>query len=148
MRTIAAAVILLFALAAIFAASRNPAHGAPTVNSSTCLAIDGDTIVCRVGFERVHLRLNGIDAPELPGHCRKGRHCAPGDPSASKANMAAMVTGKRVHWIDLGTDKYGRTIAEVKVGRLDVQCAQLKGGFAIYKPRWDNQKLVARTCGR
>jgi micrococcal nuclease len=114
--------------------------------SGQCLAIDGDTIVCRVGLSRVHLRLNGIDAPELPGHCRKGRHCAPGDPFASKANLSSLVNGKRVHWTNLGTDKYGRTIAKAKVGRIDVQCAQLRGGYAIYKPKWDNQKLLSRTC--
>lgn len=115
--------------------------------SSLCLAIDGDTLVCRVGLERVHLRLNGIDAPELPGHCHGNRHCAPGDPFASKANLASLVAGKRIHWADLGRDHYGRTIAEVKAGRIDVQCAQLNGGFAIYKPRWDNGKMLARVCG-
>jgi micrococcal nuclease len=116
-------------------------------SSPQCLAIDGDTIVCRVGLQRVHLRLNGIDAPELPGHCRKGRHCAPGDPFASKANMAAMVAGKTVSWQDLGTDRYGRTIAEVTVHGTDVQCAQLRGGFAIYKYRWDNHKVLKHVCG-
>jgi micrococcal nuclease len=114
--------------------------------SSYCLAIDGDTLVCRVGTNRVHLRLNGIDAPELPGHCRAGRHCAPGDPVASKANLARLVAGRNVRWYDLGTDKYGRTIAQAKVGAVDLQCAQLKGGFAIYKPRWDNFRLVRATC--
>ena len=143
MRVYAALVVLLVAVAAIFASSR--AHSGPTA-SPFCLAIDGDTLVCRVGLERVHLRLNGIDAPELPGHCRKGRHCAPGDPFASKAHLAELANGRRVHWLDLGTDKYGRTIAEAKAGRVDLQCAQLKGGFAIYKPRWDNEKLVKRTC--
>lgn len=114
--------------------------------SNKCLAIDGDTLVCQHGLRRVHIRLNGIDAPELPGHCAKYRHCAPGDPIASKANLSALVAGRRVHWVDLGTDKYGRTIGEVKVGRADAQCAQLAGGFAIYKSTWDNQKLVAKTC--
>lgn len=143
MRFWSALIVLAIAVAALFVSSRS--HS--SIWSPQCLAIDGDTIVCRVGLKRVHLRLNGIDAPELPGHCRPGRHCAPGDPFASKANMAAMVTGKRVHWLNLGTDKYGRTIAEVKVGRVDVQCEQLRGGFAIYKPRWDNQHVVAKTCG-
>lgn len=114
--------------------------------SSYCVAIDGDTLVCRVGLERVHLRLNGIDSPELPGHCRAGRHCAPGDPYAAKANAARLIAGWRVTWQDLGTDRYGRTIAEVRASGVDLSCAQLKGGFAIYKPRWDNQRLAARTC--
>lgn len=114
--------------------------------SAYCLAIDGDTLVCRRGLTRIHLRLNGIDAPELPGHCAKYRHCAPGDPYASKANLAALIQGKRVTWIALGKDKYGRTIAETMVKGTDLQCAQLRGGFAIYKPRWDNLKLVAKRC--
>lgn len=33
--------------------------------------IDGDTIHCR--YTRV--RLAGIDAPEMPGHCQPGRAC-------------------------------------------------------------------------
>jgi micrococcal nuclease len=114
--------------------------------SSFCLAIDGDTLVCRVGLERVHLRLNGIDAPELPGHCHGNRHCAPGDPFASKANLSRLVTGRRVTWQDLGRDRYGRTIAEATAGGVDLQCDQLRGGYAIYKPKWDNGKTLARTC--
>lgn len=116
--------------------------------STHCLAIDGDTIVCLVGNERVHIRLNGIDTPELPGHCRAGRTCAPGDPVAAKTAMSAMISGKRVRWLNLGTDRYGRTIGQVKVGQLDVQCAQLKAKLAIYKPHWDNKQTVKRACPR
>jgi micrococcal nuclease len=116
--------------------------------SAFCLAIDGDTLVCRVGIERVHLRLNGIDSPEMPGHCRKGRDCAPGDPFAAKANLARLIAGKVVTWQDLGRDRYGRTIAQAKVGDVDLQCAQLAGGYAIYVRKWDNLKTTARTCGK
>lgn len=38
--------------------------------------VDGDTLRC--GSTRI--RLSSIDAPELPGHCRPGRECTPGDP--------------------------------------------------------------------
>jgi micrococcal nuclease len=109
--------------------------------------IDGDTIVVRVGLERIHLRLNGIDSAELPGHCRKGRNCAPGDPYAAKANLARLIQGKQVSWQDLGRDRYGRTIAQVKAGRVDVQCEQLRGGYAVYMPKWDNLRTTARACG-
>lgn len=44
------------------------------------IAIDGDTLRC--GAERI--RLLGIDAPEMPGHCHERRNCVPGDPIASK----------------------------------------------------------------
>jgi micrococcal nuclease len=116
------------------------------VASAFCLAIDGDTIVCRQGLDRVHLRLNGIDSPEMPGHCRRNRHCVAGDPYAAKANAARLIAGHRVKWRNLGTDRYGRTIAEVYVNGVDLSCAQVRGGFAIYMPAWDNGKLLARTC--
>lgn len=114
----------------------------------TCVAIDGDTLSCRspTGIRRTHVRLNGIDAPELPGHCRKPRICAPGDPFASKSNLKALVDGKAVTWRSLGRDHYGRTIAEPKAGGVDLSCAQLAGGFAIYKPKWDNRHTAAKAC--
>jgi endonuclease YncB( thermonuclease family) len=114
--------------------------------SAYCLAIDGDTLVCRVGLERVHLRLNAIDAPELPGHCRAGRHCVAGDPFAAKANVARLIAGHVVRWRDLGTDRYGRTVAEAYADGVDLSCAQVRGGFAVYVGKWDNEKLLARTC--
>lgn len=54
-----------------------------------CTVNDGDTIRCN--GERV--RLLGIDAPELPGHCRSGRDCAPGDRYASTAGLGDALTG-------------------------------------------------------
>lgn len=114
--------------------------------SALCLAIDGDTLVCLSHGQRIHLRLNGIDAPEMPGHCRANRHCAPGDPFASKANMAALIKGRRVTWYDLGKDHYGRIIAQAIAGGIDLQCAQLRGGYAIYVHKWDNLKMLHSRC--
>ncbi len=82
--------------------------------------IDGDTVRCgpRHGGEVV--RLLGIDAPEMPGHCRRGRACAPGDPFASKASLQAAVRLRgRVTIERHGRDRYGRTLAFVRVGRRD-----------------------------
>ncbi len=49
--------------------------------------VDGDTLRC--GSERV--RLAGIDAPEMPGHCRPGRECTAGDAFASRDGLQALV---------------------------------------------------------
>lgn len=54
----------------------------------TCTAVDGDTLRCS---EIGRVRLLGIDAPEMPGHCRKSRTCAPGDPAASKKALEKLV---------------------------------------------------------
>lgn len=99
----------------------------------TCLliAIDGDTLRC--GKERI--RLLGIDAPEMPGHCRRGRKCVEGDPYASKAALAAMLKGKAA--IERrGRDRYGRTLARVRVNGVDLSEAQVAAGMAIFIFRW------------
>ncbi len=106
----------------------------------TCTATDGDTIRC--GRERV--RLIGIDAPELPGHCRTGRNCAPGDPWASKAALARLLRSGPITLERHGTDHYGRTLAFAFSGRIDLSCAQLRAGQAIYVARWDIDDRTAR----
>lgn len=106
-----------------------------------CRVTDGDTIRC--GDERI--RLLGIDAPELPGHCRTGRDCAPGDPFASTDNLREAMTGE-LHIDRVGEDRYGRTLAMVTGAKGDLSCWQLKQGQAVYKPKWDNGGRVATVC--
>lgn len=89
------------------------------------VAVDGDTLRC--GGERI--RLLGIDAPEMPGHCRRGRLCVEGDPYASKAALAAMLNG-RATIARQGRDRYGRTLARVRVNGIDLSDAQLAAGMA------------------
>lgn len=109
---------------------------------TTCTVTDGDTIRC--GDERI--RLLGIDAPEKPGHCRQGRVCAPGNSSVATQSLEVAM-GKGPLWIiRLGEDHYGRTLALVRAGEVDLSCHQLATGNAIYKPQWDNRQAVHRTC--
>lgn len=109
---------------------------------AVCSVTDGDTLRC--GEERI--RLLAIDAPELPQHCRKGRGCAPGDPAASTRSLQAAMKNGQLWIIRLGEDRYGRTLALVQAGETDLSCHQLANGSAIYKPNWDNQQAVHRTC--
>lgn len=106
-----------------------------------CHAVDGDTLRC--GAERI--RLLGIDAPELPGHCRSGRRCAPGDPFASTARLAAGLVGP-LRIARAGRDHYGRTLALVAGRDGDLSCRQLAGHAAIYRADWDAGGRVAMTC--
>lgn len=106
-----------------------------------CTVTDGDTIRCN--GERI--RLLGIDAPELPGHCRTGRNCAPGDGYGSKRSLGdAMIGTIRISRV--GEDHYGRTLAILSSDRGDLSCWQLQHGQVIYKPQWDNGRRVERTC--
>lgn len=107
----------------------------------SCTAIDGDTLRC--GAESV--RLIAIDAPELPGHCRRGRDCAPGDPFASKAALQRLVAGRLVRIDRWKLDRYGRTLAIATVAGANLSCAQIKAGRAIYRREWDWAGRV-RAC--
>lgn len=106
-----------------------------------CRVIDGDTMRC--GQER--LRLLGIDAPELPGHCQRGRRCAAGDPFASRVALEKAARGSLTVY-RVGADRYGRTLSMVKGARGDLSCWQLRHGHATYRADWDNEGLVAATC--
>lgn len=113
----------------------------PLLRACTLVATDGDTLRC--GRERI--RLLAIDAPELPGHCRRGRRCAPGDPVASRRHLAAGLSG-RATIERVGRDRYGRTLALVRVAGVDLSCRQLTARQAVYKIRWDNGGRVAAIC--
>lgn len=92
---------------------------------------DGDTLRC----EGQRVRLLGIDAPEMPGHCRAGRACVEGDPYAAKAYLVSMTRGE-VKCLAEGLDNYGRTLARCSVNGADLSCAMIAGGHAVprYRP--------------
>jgi endonuclease YncB( thermonuclease family) len=111
--------------------------------ATNCRVVDGDTLHCDGG----RIRLLGIDAPELPGHCSANRDCAPGDPFASTESLEqGLGDGASVRIERVGTDRYGRTLAMVLGRGGDLSCWQLAHNQAIYKPRWDNGGRVARAC--
>lgn len=102
-------------------------------------AVDGDGVACG----SVRIRLAGIDAPEL-GRCQRGRACSPGDGVASKASLAAALRLGPVRYQRLATDRYGRLVAAVQAGGVDLSCFQISRGKAVV--RYDYQKHVRRTC--
>ncbi|WHO40819.1 thermonuclease family protein [Sphingobium sp. AP49] len=109
---------------------------------TTCTAVDGDTLRCD---EIGRVRLLGIDAPEMPGHCRKGRVCAPGDPVASKKALEKLAA-RGVTISPVTRDRYGRTVAQVYAGDKNLACEQLRAGRAVYVEKWDNGHRLAKEC--
>lgn len=89
---------------------------------------DGDNIRCPGGPKG---RLYGIDAPEMPGSCRPGRSCTPGDPYASRDHLRSLTSGKQVECVRRDTDSYGRMIVQCHVGEVDLACAQVQAGYAV-----------------
>lgn len=108
---------------------------------SACTVTDGDTIRC--GSERI--RLLGIDAPEMNG-CRQGRVCVEGDGQASGDALRGMISGRSLSVERIGQDRYGRTLGVVYADAVNLSCAMIAAGQAVYVARWDNGGRVARDC--
>ncbi|MCW2406947.1 endonuclease YncB(thermonuclease family) [Sphingobium sp. B1D7B] len=113
----------------------------PAMRVSGCRAIDGDTLRC--GDQRI--RLLGIDAAELPGHCRRGRDCAPGNPNAQHRVLKRAAVGDLLVR-PVKKDRYGRLVAVVETpeGR-NLSCAMLEAG-ATYKSQWDDGNRIMTVC--
>ena len=125
-----AKIVLAVAFFALFFGATFGLHAQSAGSRFSCPTVritDGDTFRC--GSTRV--RLYGIDAPELPGHCRQGRACTPGDPYASTYNLAALLSRGGVVCRAVDRDAYGRTVVRCSAAGTDMSCSQLSGGFAV-----------------
>lgn len=101
---------------------------------------DGDTLACEDG---TRIRLQAIDTPEMPGACRKGRTCAPGDPYAARDALRKLAGGKTLRCERTGTS-YNRVTAWCSVGGLDLSCAMYEGGWAVKVARYDRGNRLCR----
>jgi endonuclease YncB( thermonuclease family) len=92
------------------------------------VVVDGDTLRCR---NLGPVRLMAIDAPEMPGHCRRGRTCVEGDGAASSAALRRIIGDQRVICEPAGRDAYRRVLARCVAGGVDLSCAMVARGFAV-----------------
>lgn len=90
---------------------------------------DGDAIRCN--GESKSMRLDAIDAPEMPGSCRPGRECTPGDPFASRDHLASLTRGKAVQCRQTDTDHYARRIVRCSADGVDLSCQMVADGYAV-----------------
>jgi endonuclease YncB( thermonuclease family) len=103
------------------------------VEAEVLNVIDGDTLALRVHIwigqtVDMHVRIAGIDAPELHGRCPSERARA----AAARDFLAQRVAGQKLRLEDVRNDKYGgRVIAEVRDGQgADIGTALLTRGLA------------------
>lgn len=108
-----------------FSGAAEPRHS--EIGCTAPIVIDGDTLRCPSG----RIRLAGIDAPEMPGHCRPGRECTPGDPYASSTHLRLLISGSAVQCRKVDTDRYGRIVARCTANAIDLSCAQIDAGHAV-----------------
>ncbi len=91
-----------------------------TVSGIVVSVIDGDTICVAEGGRLHRVRLAGIDAPELEqAYGRKAR-----------SYLASAVLKRRVR-VEYGeTDRYGRMLGEVFIGKTNVNKKAVRAGYA------------------
>ena len=106
-----------------------PADLPPAIVCERPWVSDGDTLSCRNLPARV--RLLGIDAPELAGHCNPGRRCTPGNGEASKRVLITLVRSGPVVVKPQGYDRHDRILARVSVNRVDLSCEMVARGAAV-----------------
>jgi endonuclease YncB( thermonuclease family) len=94
--------------------------------------VDGDTIDVRafiwIGQSlSIRVRIDGVDTPELRGHCPEERRRA----EAARAYLMSRVAGAEVRLTAIAYDKYGGRIrAAVSDASGDVATALIARGFA------------------
>ena len=101
--------------------------------------IDGDTLQCSHG---PRVRIARIDAPEMPGHCRAGRNCAPGDPFEARLALVDLIGGADINCTPVSAkpsggsayDRNHRIVARCSVNGTDLGDFMLAGGLAIVWP--------------
>jgi endonuclease YncB( thermonuclease family) len=130
-RTLADAIVFVAALAlVIFLATLgglfDPVEGGSRV-------IDGDSLMIastKPGQE-TEIRLHGIDAPEYRQTCldEKDREWACGNEAARF--LRNLVVDRRVDCRLVDHDRYGRTVADCRVGETSLNDEMLRAGYAI-----------------
>jgi endonuclease YncB( thermonuclease family)/methylphosphotriester-DNA--protein-cysteine methyltransferase len=92
---------------------------------------DGDTItVLDKDKKKFHIRLQGIDAPEL----KQARG------AESQANLSRMVMGKQVSIIWTKVDKYRRTVGTIMLNGKDMNIEQVKAGLAWHFKKYADEQ--------
>ncbi len=87
---------------------------------------DGDSLRLGITQKAEAIRIFNIDAPEIEGQCAYESDLA----QRSKHRLAELLQGQRVEVLRQGTDRYGRTLAVVRVNGRDAGDILVREGLA------------------
>ena len=126
------------ALVLLFLAGLPAGVSAETFMAQVIAVLDGDTVMVMHARKKTTIRLAGIDAPEK---------LQPFGP-ASRDALAALVLHKDVRVTTKAVDDYGRLVAILETGRVNVNEAQLRRGMAWEYSQYHSDKaLIALQAG-
>ncbi|MBI5625980.1 MAG: thermonuclease family protein [Nitrosomonadales bacterium] len=111
-----------------------PLASAAEFSGKVIAVLDGDTLLVLRDGHPVKVRFAEIDAPEK----------AQPFGMASKKSLSEMVKGKQIKVVSRAVDDYGRLVAMVYVGELNVNHEQVRRGMAWEYSRFhSNRELMA-----
>ncbi|MDD4913154.1 MAG: thermonuclease family protein [Sideroxydans sp.] len=93
---------------------------AESFEAKVLAVMDGDTVFVKSGPFKAKLRLVNIDAPEKDQPFGK----------ESQESLQSLIGGKVIHVESKAVDKFGRTIALISIGELNVNEEQVQRGMA------------------
>ena len=121
-----------------FLCSADVAYAAPAAVEHV---VDGDTLYVTMDGRTVKVRLAHVDTPEVGVNAKCARERERGD-AASAFAKSLMPIGTTVDVQPTGkTERWGRLLADVRIGRLDLGAELLRRGLAApydgrTKPDW------------
>lgn len=107
---------------------------AESFEAKVLVVMDGDTVFVQSGPFKAKLRLVNIDAPEKDQPFGK----------ESQESLQSLVGGKVIHVESKAVDKFGRTIAVISIGDINVNEEQVRRGMAWAYSRSREGRAYAR----
>ena len=131
-------MLIFFGLVALLVARLNQREATePLVGKA--YVIDGDTI----SILRDHIRLKGIDAPELAQTCDGASKAYPCG-QISRQSLIKLIGGRQVRCVDEGRDKFNRTLATCFTGDINLNRSMIEAGQAAAYGDYRDVELQAR----
>ena len=132
------------AFISVSAFALGPTRGAESL-AGQATVIDGDTI----NISGTHVRLEGIDAPELSQSCARKLIGTWSCGTAATKALAKLIQGRRVDCESRGHDKYGRVLGVCFVDGRDINAEMVRSGlawaFVKYSTTYVEVEAEART---
>lgn len=107
---------------------------AESFEAKVLAVMDGDTVFVKSGPFKAKLRLVNIDAPEKDQPFGK----------ESQESLQSLIGGKVIHVESKAVDKFGRTIAVISIGDINVNEEQVRRGMAWAYSRSREGRAYAR----
>lgn len=101
--------------------------------------IDGDTVI----LDKIHIRLAGIDAPEMQQSCQIDKRDYLCGRDARKV-LLNKINGSTIRCEKLGLDKYGRTLATCYRGETNLNQWMVEQGWAVAYGDYRSEEATAR----